>query len=141
MLKNVLGVVVGLFIGLVMLGSIEYAAQLIFPPPPGLDLNDSAVAQDLIKNLPIPKLLLFVVARSLGALAGGWVCCELAGSQRIKAALVVGLLIQLLSIWGLVKVSHPLWFVIVTQLVILPSAYGGTRITLFIENWYRSKRS
>ena len=86
-------------------------------------------------------IVVLLAAWSLGAVAGGWVCCELAGPQRIKAALVVGFLLQLISIRVFMKVPHPLWFVIVTQLVILPSAFGGTRITLFIENWYRGKRS
>ena len=141
MLKNVLGVGLGLFIGLVMLGFIEFTGQLVFAPTEGVDINDPAAMKELQANQPVPKLVVLLAAWSLGALAGGWVCCELAGAQRIKAALVVGLLLQLISIRVLMKVPHPLWFVIATQVVILPSAYGGTRITLFIENWYRSKRS
>ncbi len=141
MLKNVLGVVVGLFIGLVMLGFIEFVGQLVFAPKEGVDINDPVAMQELQTNQPIPKLVVLLAAWSLGAVAGGWVCCELAGPQRIKAALVVGFLLQLISIRVFMKVPHPLWFVIVTQLVILPSAFGGTRITLFIENWYRGKRS
>ena len=141
MLKNVFGVGLGLFIGLVMLGFIEFAGQLVFAPKEGVDINDPGAMKELQANQPIPKLVVLLAAWSLGALAGGWVCCELAGPQRIKAALVVGFILQLVSIRVFMKVPHPVWFVIATQLVILPSAYGGTRITLFIENWYRSKRS
>ncbi len=141
MLKNVLGVAVGLFIGLVMLGFIEFVGQLVFAPKEGVDINDPVAMRELQANQPIPKLVVLLAAWSLGALAGGWVCCELAGPQRIKAALVVGFLIQLVSIRVFMKVPHPVWLVIATQLIILPSAYAGTRITLFLENWHRGKRS
>lgn len=141
MLKNVLGVIVGLFIGLVMLGVVEFAAQLVFAPKEGLDINDPVAMKALQENQPGPKLVMLLAAWVLGPLAGAWVACELGDHRRVKAGMVVGLLMQLIGIRVMITVSHPLWFAIISQLVVLPCAYGGTRITLFIEDWYRSKRS
>jgi hypothetical protein len=139
MWKNVLGVAVGLVIGLIMLLLVEYAAQLLFPPDGGLDLDDPAVLKELHENQPIPKLLVMVAAWALGATVGGWICCELGGTRRVQAALVVGLLLQLISIRLFTTLRHPAWMVVATQLVILPAAYGGTRLTLLIENWHRRR--
>lgn len=141
MLKNVLGVIVGLFVGLVMLGVIEFAAQLLFAPKAGIDLNDPVAMKAYEENQPGPKLVMMLFAWVLGPVAGGWVACELGDHRRVKAGMAVGVLMLLIGIRAMMNGSNPLWFAILSQLVVLPCAYGGTRITLFIEDWYRSKRS
>jgi hypothetical protein len=140
MLKNVLGVIVGLFVGLVMLGLVEFAAQLLFAPKEGLDINDPVAMKTLQENQPGPKLVMMLFAWVLGPLAGAWVACELGDHHRVKAGMAVGVIMLLMGIRVVMGVKHPLWFSVLSQLVVLPSAYAGTRITLFIEGWHRSKR-
>ena len=88
-------------------------------------VTDREVVRQLMATAPVGALLVVIVGWILGGLAGGWVAARIAS---LRQAIVVGILLTLSGIANNLMIPPPLWFWVVTFLVLLPSAYLGGRL-------------
>lgn len=110
MLRNVAAVVAGLIAGMVFnMALVMVNAYLLFPMPPGTDMNDPAQLQPYIDSLPTVAFLVVFVAHVGQAFVGGWVAARLAASRPMALALAVGVASLVGGVMNFMAVSGPTW--------------------------------
>ena len=65
--RTILGAVAGLVVAFFTIMLVELASHHAYPPPPGIDHNDTADMARLIGMLPFGALLMIVLAWVIGA--------------------------------------------------------------------------
>jgi hypothetical protein len=130
-LKNILAVILGLFIG----GSVNMAIIMlsgsIIPPPEGTNITTT---EGLLAAMPLmePKhFLLPFLAHALGTFFGAFVAAKIAANNKMTFALVIGCFFLVGGIMNIVMLPSPLWFTIVDLgLAYIPMAYLGGKLVL-----------
>lgn len=112
-LRNILAVIVGLFVGSVVNMSIILVSGSIIPPPNGAD-NTTMEGLQATMHLFEPKHFLFpFLAHALGTLAGSLTTVLIAANHKTKLALVIGGFFLLGGIVSVCSLPSPIWFTIV----------------------------
>jgi hypothetical protein len=101
-LRNILGVVVGLVVGSVANMALVQLNLTLFPMPDGADMNDPVAFAAYVQSLPATAFLLVFAAHCAQAGVGGWVAARI-GASRPLVLTVVG------AILNLVMLSPPAW--------------------------------
>ena len=92
MVRNIAGVVVGLFVGSVANMALIFANMALFPAPPDLDIMDPEAFAAYAAGLPDTAFILPMVAHLAQAFIGGWVAARIGASRPVLLALIVGVL-------------------------------------------------
>lgn len=110
-LRNLLAVLVGLFVGgLVNMGLILLGGMLI-PPPPGVDVNDIVSINAHIGEYSFVQMMVPFFAHALGTLVGAFITVKFAASRKMVLALIVGAFNLLGGIMAVRMIpDSPLWF-------------------------------
>lgn len=108
--RNIIAVVLGLFVGsAVNMGLIMVSGQII-PPPEGVDVTNMESLRSSM-HLFEPKHFLFpFLAHALGTLVGAFAASMIAATQRMKLALVVGAFFLIGGVINVFLLSGPIWF-------------------------------
>lgn len=129
-LRNILAVIIGLFIGGTVNMLIVMVGPLIVPPPEGVDM---AQAQSLSESAHLlrPQHLLFpFLAHALGTLSGAIVAILIAASYRTVFAYTIGVFFLAGGITAVMMISAPIWFAVVDlTIAYLPMSWIATRLT------------
>ena len=73
MIRNIVAVVVGLFVGsTVNMALIQLNMQVLFPMPPGTDMNDPVQLNAYIETLPTQAFFVVMAAHLGQSFVGGW---------------------------------------------------------------------
>jgi hypothetical protein len=133
--KNILAVLLGLFIGGAANMVIIMVSGSIIPPPEGTDLK---TMEGLLAAMPLmePKhFLMPFLAHALGTLVGAFIAAKLAANNKMTFALVIGCLFLVGGVMNIVMLPSPLWFTIVDLgLAYIPMAYLGGKLTIGKNN-------
>ena len=108
MLRLGLAVIFGPLIGLVAVGMVDGTANMIFPPPPGVNLTDPEALQTATALLSTGALVGAILSWLLGTLAGAWSANQMAGRRAVAGRIVSGLFLTLAA-WTLATTAYPLW--------------------------------
>lgn len=126
MLKNVAGVVVGLLVVGLVVGTLQWFGASFHPLPEGLDVFDPASAEPLAAHMETMPTISWAIAFGsellgafLGALAAAWI----ARDARVVSGIIVGLAV-LGSLNNWMTFEHPMWFM-AGQLVLYPAVLAG----------------
>jgi uncharacterized membrane protein YqgA involved in biofilm formation len=124
--RNILAVVAGAVIGgVVNMGLIQVSGSVI-PPPAGADMT---TAEGIKAALPMlePKHFIFpFLAHALGCLAGAFVAAKIAATNKMRLAMMIGLLTLVGGISAAFMIPAPTWFIVMDLvLAYLPFAYLG----------------
>ncbi|MCG8306272.1 MAG: hypothetical protein MI975_02695 [Cytophagales bacterium] len=130
MFKKLLYILAGIITGTILIYLVEMLGHLIYPPPEGLDVNDTEALKDIIKDLPTGALLFVLLAYALGSFGGGLISGILSKSSKIINSIIVGAVLMILGFINLFMIPHPVWFSIVSLLLYIPSAYFGGRVSM-----------
>jgi hypothetical protein len=118
MLRTILGVVLGAIVAVIVVGVVEGVGHTIFPPPPGVNLTDPAQMATVMSRITFPAKIAVLLAWVLGTLAGASAGDVIAG-RRAWAGRIVTLVVLALSIFNMITIPHPVWFMIAAVLGIL----------------------
>jgi len=126
LIRNVLAVVGGLFVGMVWnMSLIQINMRLLFPMPEGLDMNDTEKFNAFVVDLPPTAFILVIIAHLGQALIGGWLAARFGASQPVLLATIVGVVSLMGGIMAMMMISGPAWMVIELPLyIVLPVAAG-----------------
>lgn len=128
-LRLILGVLAGLVAMWAVITGIQYASQLLYPPPPGLDPRVAADLAAIIAALPFAALALLVLSWVAGAFAGGWVAAKISRAWPRTAAIIVGLFVLCAVILMILTFpQHPKWVAILGIVLPVPAALLGARL-------------
>jgi hypothetical protein len=126
MLRLILSVVAGLFVGVILVAVLEAAGHAVFPPPAGVDLTDPQALDSVMSKLPREALAAVLAAWFLGVL-GGATTANLANRRQGLAGWIVSAVIFAFAAWTMAAIPHPLWFVIAAVVLMLTAAIAADR--------------
>lgn len=129
LLRNILAIVVGLFIGgCVNMALITLSPSLI-PPPAGVDVTD---AESLAKAMHLFEPRHFIMpflAHALGTLVGALLAYLIAASHKARFAYVIGVAFLFGGVAACFMIPAPIWFMALDLLfAYLPMAWLGILI-------------
>ncbi|NBG66482.1 hypothetical protein [Acidiluteibacter ferrifornacis] len=129
-LKNILAVVIGLFVGAtVNMGLINISGSII-PPPAGADTTTMEGLKAAMELFEAKHFIFPFLAHALGTLVGALLAALIAGSHQLKFAMVIGVFFLIGGITMVFQVPSPLWFnVLDLGVAYLPMAWIGWKIT------------
>ncbi|MBB1088628.1 hypothetical protein H4F99_09020 [Lysobacter sp. SG-8] len=124
--RNVLGVVLGLVVGSAVNMAIISFGPMLVPPPAGVDVMDpDSLAQGM--HLFEPKhFLVPFLAHALGTLVGATIASAVAARRKGVMAAVVGVFFLAGGIAAATMIPAPAWFIALDLLLAyLPMAWLG----------------
>ncbi|MBK7407185.1 MAG: hypothetical protein IPL49_19070 [Saprospirales bacterium] len=109
-LRNILAVIAGIFVGgMVNMGIIMLSSSII-PLPEGVNPADPESLKAGI-HLFEPKHFIFpFLAHALGTLVGAYLTALIAANRKMILALVIGVVFLIGGIINVVNLPAPLWF-------------------------------
>ncbi|MCB2219058.1 MAG: hypothetical protein KQI35_01595 [Bacteroidetes bacterium] len=125
MARRIFSIIGGLLAGGIVVYLIEMLSSFVYPLPAEIDTGDIESMNAFIAQLPVGAFLFILLAWALGSFAGGLVAGIIHPDQRIRFALVVGVILMLFGLINLLTIPHPLWFWIAGLAVYIPAAYAG----------------
>ena len=125
-LRNILAVIVGLFVGsIVNMGLISISGSVI-PPPAGIDPSDLESLKTGMHLFEAKHFIFPFLAHALGTLVGAFVAAKVGATRKMALALVIGFFFMLGGISMITMVPSPTWFTVLDLVVAyLPMAWLG----------------
>jgi ABC-type xylose transport system permease subunit len=114
--RSLLAVLGGLVVAMLVVGLVEGAGHVLWPPPPGLDITRPEDQARLMQAIPLEAKIAVVVAWFLGSLAGA--VAAIAIARRVLPAWIVAVAIAGLGLWTTQMFPHPDWML--ASAVVLP---------------------
>ena len=134
-LKNILAVVLGLFIGGTINMSIIMASGSIIPPPEGTNLTTMEGLEAAMPLMEPKHFLLPFLAHALGTLVGALIAASIAATYKMRLAMAIGICFLIGGIMNIFMLPSPIWFTIVDLgLAYIPMAYLGGKFFLRRSN-------
>ena len=125
-LRNVLAVLGGMFVGCALnMALIQLNFNLLFPMPPGTDMNDMDQFNAFVATLPAPAFLVVMLAHLGQSFVGGWVAARLGASQPRLLAMIVGVLSLAGGIMAMMMIKGPAWMVVELPLYLVVAWLAG----------------
>lgn len=123
-LRNIIAVIAGAIIGSVVNMCIIMVSGSIIPPPGSADVTTMEGLKASM-HLFEPKHFLFpFLAHALGTFVGAFLAAKIAGTHKIKFALVIGVLFLIGGIINVIMLPSPLWYTLVDLVgAYIPMAY------------------
>ena len=128
MLRTLLAIVAGVIAALLLMLALETLGLVLFPPPPGLQLQHEADLALLVAKSSTGMKLWVVLGWLLASLAGGWVAARISRRYPRGAAVAVGTLIVIGAAMNAMTIPHPLWMNALGVLLPVPMALLGARL-------------
>lgn len=125
MLRKVLAVILGLFIGSVVNMSIIMISAVMHPMPEGVTFEDQEGMKEWIENMPPSGFIMALLAHQLGTLAAGFVAALVAKQKWVVGGIIVGACFLVGGIMTLFDFAHPTWFAILDIGLYLPMGFLG----------------
>ena len=125
-LRNILAVVLGLFIGGAVNMAIILVSGSIIPPPAGANLTTMEGLQAAMPLMEPKHFLLPFLAHALGTLVGAFVAAKIAANYKMRFAIAIGICFLVGGVMNIFMLPSPTWFTIVDLgLAYIPMAYFG----------------
>lgn len=129
MLRNVLGVIVGLSAGVVVNWLLIKVNTGIYPPPEGTDMMDPEQANAYIATLPATAFILVILAHLGQAFVGGWVAAKVGKSRPVLLAMIIGVLTLIGGIMNAIMLTEaPKWMMIELPFYLIVAWYAGKMV-------------
>lgn len=128
-IKNILAVIAGIILGSIVNGGIITISGFILPPPAGVDPNNlESIKANIHLYTPVHFLFPFL-AHALGSLVGALLAAKIAEVNKMRPALIVGLVFLAGGIYMATVIPGPTWFIALDLLLAyIPMAYIGGRL-------------
>lgn len=112
MARNIVGVIIGIFVAGIIIWSIQSINLRLYPIPVGLDTTDMEAMEEFSKSLPAGAFITVLLSHLLGALGGAWVGCIVADRYFLKISMIIAAFLLVMGIINLLMLPHPVWFMV-----------------------------
>lgn len=128
-LRNILAVIAGIFIGsLVNMGIIMISGSII-PPPNGADVTTMEGLKATMHLFEPKHFILPFLAHALGTLVGALLAARFAANNHMRFALAIGVFFLIGGITSVYMLPSPLWYTVVDLVgAYLPMGYLGGKL-------------
>ncbi len=129
-LRNILGVIAGMAVGMLINGGLINISGSLIPLPEGVDPNDFESIKTNMHLYSPKHFLMPFLAHALGTLGGAFTMAKIAASHQVKLGLLIG---AFFLIGGVMMVQMlpqtPTWFAALDILVAyLPMGWLGAKL-------------
>ncbi len=119
MLRDIGSIIAGLAVSVLIIMGVQMIGHAIWPPPEGLDWNDTEVIRTYTSQLPFLALLFPIVSYFLGALAGPFVACRIGTLKPLVCVGIIGIVLLAFTVANLIQIPHPVWFSILAVAAVM----------------------
>ena len=110
--RNIIAVVLGFFVGSIAnMGTLMIGGEII-PPPTGVDISDMESLKSAMHLFETKHFLFPFLAHAFGTLVGAFVVAKIAVSHKMKFALGIGAFFLIGGIVNVFMLLSPMWFTI-----------------------------
>ena len=124
-LRYVGAMLAGMIAAFALVGSAEAIVHVLYPPPPGTNMDDFEQVKRFVAALPVGAYLLVLAGWLIGTFVATWLAAKIARDPI--AGYVVGMLLLALGIVNAVKIPQPVWFSIVSFAIYIGATVVGAR--------------
>lgn len=125
-LRNILAVIVGAFIGGALNGYLISISGSVIPLPEGVDPNNLEDLQTKMKDFPLKNFIMPFLAHALGVLVGAFITVKIAASSHMRLAMIIGFFFLVGGVAAAYMIKPPMWYNIVDLVfAYIPMAYLG----------------
>ena len=115
--RNILAVIAGAFIGSLVNGSLIMMSGSIIPPPNGADVTTEEGLKAAMHLFEPKHFIMPFLAHAIGTLIGAVVAVSIAANNKMKMAIIVGVLFLMGGIANVLMLPAPMWFNILDLVV------------------------
>ena len=109
----------------VNMGLVMLNAYVLFPMPPGTDVQNPEAFQAYVSNLPFTAFLVVMVAHLGQSFVGALVAARLGSSRPMLLAMIVGGLSLIGGVMNMLTVKGPGWMLIELPLYLVVAWLAG----------------
>lgn len=124
-LRHIGAVIAGLIAAFALVAGAEAIVHVLYPPPPGANMDDFEQVKRFVAALPLTALLLVLTGWLIGTFVGTWLAAKIAPGPT--AAYVVGAILLALGVVNAIKIPQPVWFSIVSFVIYIGATWLGAR--------------
>lgn len=121
------GILAGVLIAVALVFVIEWIVGLIVPAPADFNMRDPEQVRARVAGLPMWVILLVLAGWLVGTGLGSWAAVRIARTTRLWPGLVVGTIIFLATLYNIMTIPHPIWFVGIALIAIPIASWVGAR--------------
>jgi len=129
MIRNITAAITGIVTAFLLVMLIEMLGHSVYPPPPGLSVDDMDAIRAYIETAPVGALLFPALAYIVASFCGTLLACYIGTAKPIIYGTVVGGLMLVATVANLIMIPHPLWFSATAVIGIVASTWFATRIS------------
>jgi hypothetical protein len=130
-LRSFAAVVVGFIAASIVMMIVETINGRVLYPELGRaaeGVTDRETLRAMLATAPVGAFLVVLVGWILGGTAGGWTAARVASRAKGWHGVVLGALLTLAGVANNLMIPPPLWFWIVSLIVLMPATYLGARL-------------
>ena len=132
--RNVLAVVAGLFLGGIVNMGIVTVSSSVIPLPEGVDPSSMQSLKESMHLFEPKNFLMPFLAHALGTLFGAFIASLIAKTYKLKLALAVGVFFLIGGIMNVVMLPSPTWFAILDIVgAYIPMAFLGFKLSKLFQ--------
>jgi hypothetical protein len=110
-LRNVIVMLIALFVGVGLITLVQGIGHAIFPLPEGLDFKNKDGLREYVSDAAMMELLMVPISYFVGGMAAQLVACRWTKGDRLSL-LIVGLLLLTAAIITLSNFPNPTWLAV-----------------------------
>ena len=127
--RNILGLIAGVFVGSAVNMGIVMISGSIIPPPAGADTSTMEGLKEAMHLFEAKHFIFPFIAHACGTFVGAFVAAFLTGSHKLKFALGIGGFFFLGGLANVLMLPSPLWFSLLDLIgAYLPMAWIAAKL-------------
>ena len=126
--KNFLAIITGCFVGALLIFLGEKIMPILYPAPPGTNLNSIEDVKKVMAAMPASAFLTLLANYAVASFAGGLTTTLITKGTRKSGALIVGVVLTAMGVANCMMLPHPLWFTMSNFVVYVGFAQLGAMI-------------
>lgn len=128
MVRNIIGVIVGIVVGNIVNFALIMVNMAAFMPA-GTDFSTPDGVNAAMANLQPLNFAMVFLAHALGTLVAAFLAVRIAVSQKLTITMIIGILFLIGGIYAAYTIAAPMWFEVVDILfAYIPMAWLGAKL-------------
>lgn len=129
-LRNILAVIAGAILGSFVNMSLIEIGHYVIALPEGADVSTYEALKASMSSFGPEQFIFPFLAHALGTLVGAYIAAKISVGNKLRAALIVGVLFLIGGITNCFLLPAPVWFMAVDILfAYIPMAYLGWKLS------------
>lgn len=125
MVRNVLGLIIGVVVAFLVVLGILSVNYVLFPIPANIDQTNMEQMSAYINQLPPTAFVVVLLAHFFGAMAGSWVASMIADSHQRTLSIGLSFFLLILGFVNMIQAPQPTWFIFADLMTYIPGGLIG----------------